>query len=156
MLMLGIARHAIDALVALASDKVPTKSRALLKERPLAQLQTAQAEALVGSARAYLIELTRETWASFAAGGEPSELHLTRLGLSAVYAADSAVQAVELMYKAGGGSAIYSSSVLDRCMRDVGRMAGGAHQRLKRRHRSRRRVSLLEDVEQRWERQTQK
>jgi hypothetical protein len=37
-----------------------------------------------------------------------------RLNLSAVYATENAVEAVELMYKAGGGSAVYSNSVLDR------------------------------------------
>jgi indole-3-acetate monooxygenase len=119
MLMLGIARHAVEALVALASDKVPAGSRALLKERPLAQLQVAHAEALVGSARAFLLQMTRDVWASFEAAGEPSELERTRLNLSAVYAADNAVEAVELMYKASGGSAVYSNSVLDRCIRDV-------------------------------------
>ena len=119
ILTLGIARQAIDALTELAAGKVPTGSRTPLKERPLAQIQVAQAEAGVLSARAFLLQAVRDTWASLEAGGEPTELERTRLSLANVYTAESAVQAVELMYKAAGGSAVYSSSALDRCMRDV-------------------------------------
>ena len=119
ILTLGLARQAIDALTELAARKVPTGSGATLKERPLAQIQVAQAEALVLSARAFLLQAVRGVWASLVAGGEPTERELARLSLANVHAAESAVQAVELMYKAAGGSAVYSRSALDRCMRDV-------------------------------------
>jgi hypothetical protein len=45
--VLGAAQHAIDALTELAVTKVPTGTRASLRERPLAQIQVAQAEGLL-------------------------------------------------------------------------------------------------------------
>lgn len=118
-LTLGIARHAIDALVALAATKVPTGQQTSLRERPLAQIQVAQAEALVRSARAFLLQAAGEAWDRLVAGSEPSAVELAQLRLANVHAAESAVRAVELMYQAAGTSAIPSSSALDRCLRDV-------------------------------------
>lgn len=118
-LTLGIARRAIDTLVELARGKVPMGARAPLKERPLVQIQVAQAEGLVLSARAFLVEAVRAAWASLVAGGEPTAGERARLSLANVHAGESAVRAVELMYQAAGSSAIYSDSPLDRCLRDV-------------------------------------
>ncbi len=36
-----------------------------------------------------------------------------------VHAAESSLKATELMHRAGGSSAVYNSSALDRCLRDV-------------------------------------
>jgi alkylation response protein AidB-like acyl-CoA dehydrogenase len=118
-LALGIARHAITTLVELAARKVPVASQAPLRDRPLAQIQVAQAEAVVLSARSFLREAVREAWASLVAGGDPTPTELTRLRLAGVHAGEAAVRAVELMFQAAGSSAVYSSSPLDRCLRDV-------------------------------------
>lgn len=56
---LGVARHALDVLLEIAVSKVPAGTRASLRERPLAQLQIAQAEGLVQAARAYLYQALR-------------------------------------------------------------------------------------------------
>lgn len=118
-LTLGIARRAVDALVELAAVKVPLGSQAPLKERPMTQVQVAQAEATVLSARAFLLQAVRDAWARLNAGGEPTAPELTRLRLASVHAGEAAVRAVELMYQAAGISAAFSSSPLDRCLRDV-------------------------------------
>ncbi len=117
---LGIARHAIDAFVELAAGKVPAgRSRALLRDRPLAQIQVAQADALVLAARAFLLDATRQAWRSTVEHGAPTDLELARVRLAIVHAAESSLQATELMHRAGGSSAVYTSSALDRCLRDV-------------------------------------
>jgi indole-3-acetate monooxygenase len=117
---LGIARHAIDAFMALAAGKVPAgRSRALLSDRPLAQLQLAQAEALVLAARAFLLDATHNAWTATLEQGAPTALELARVRLAIVHAGESSLKATELMHRAGGSSAVYSSSALDRCLRDV-------------------------------------
>ncbi len=117
---LGIARHSINAFIDLAAGKVPAgPSRSLLKDRPLAQLQVAQADALVLSARAFLLEATRQAWASTVERGAPTALETGRVRLAIVHAGESALKATEMMHRAGGATAIYSSSPLDRCLRDV-------------------------------------
>lgn len=116
---LGIARAAIDELRALAATKVPTAGRKRLGERGVVQVETAEAEALVEASRAFLFDAIEAAWQA-AAGGGPIPLGLrARLRLAATHAVASAAKAVDLMYGAGGGTAIYASSPLQRCFRDV-------------------------------------
>src|SRR5208282_1101204 len=66
--VLGTARHALDALNEIAQFKVPAAARSLLRERPIAQTQFAQAEGLLNAARAYLYNCNDEIWRKGEAG----------------------------------------------------------------------------------------
>ncbi|HLZ69931.1 MAG TPA: acyl-CoA dehydrogenase family protein [Dehalococcoidia bacterium] len=116
---LGIARAAIEALLALAQAKAPTGQTSLLCERAAVQAGVARAEALLRSADAFLRETVEETWAC-ALRGEPATLdQRAQLRLAATHAGITAAQAVDLMYNAGGASSIYEANPLERCFRDV-------------------------------------
>ena len=53
---LGIARAAIDALLAIADKRTPTGTTVLLRDRETVQADVARAEALLRSSRAFLVE----------------------------------------------------------------------------------------------------
>ncbi len=116
---LGVARAAVDALVQLAEVKVPTRSSALLKDRPLVQAQVAQAEAMVQSARDFMWRTTAEAWSAVCAGRPVDGRQRAILRLAMTQAVQASAQAVDLMWAAGGGSPIYTSSPLERCFRDI-------------------------------------
>jgi len=59
---LGVARRAIDELVALAGAKTPAGSRRRLAERAAVQAAVAEAEALVGAARALVLQTVAALW----------------------------------------------------------------------------------------------
>jgi alkylation response protein AidB-like acyl-CoA dehydrogenase len=116
---LGIARAAIDEFCSLAQNKKQQASIVPLAQQPAIQERIADAEALVRSGRAFLLETVCEVSAALAEGREvPARLqHLKNL--SAVNAARSAAEATQLMYDAAGTTSIYATSRLDRCFRDV-------------------------------------
>jgi len=116
---LGIARAAIDELVRLAASKVPTGGRRRLSERGVVQTELAQAEAALGSARAFLFAVCAEAWRAAEAEGELPIAARARLRLAATHATITAAKVVDLMYDAGGGTSIYAGSPLQRCFRDV-------------------------------------
>jgi len=116
---IGIARHALSAFVELASGKVPTGSGRTLAERSAAQKDLAQAEALLQSATALTREAIAESWSRAEAGERLDTANKARLRLAATNNAWSAAKAVDLVYHAAGGSAIYETSPLQRCFRDV-------------------------------------
>jgi alkylation response protein AidB-like acyl-CoA dehydrogenase len=116
---LGIARTAIDALVDLAGAKTPTGSRRILAERGVIQMQVAQAEAALQSSRAWLRATVEEAWEAARTTGTIAVAQRTALRLAATEATARATTAVDLMYDAGGGTAIYATSPLQRCFRDV-------------------------------------
>jgi len=116
---LGIARHAIEALKDLALAKTPAGQTSLLRERPAVQADLARAEACVRSARAFLHETVAEIWQSVAAGNPPTTEQRAWLRLAAVDGVQRAIEAVDLMYNAAAGIAIFESSPLERCFRDV-------------------------------------
>jgi alkylation response protein AidB-like acyl-CoA dehydrogenase len=118
---LGIARVAIDELVHLAGGKRATwlPSEGTLATRTTIQAKVAQAEALVGSGRAYVRETTRDLWETVSRREPPSLEQRAVYRLAIAQAMANAVQAVDLMYSLGGASAIYAASRLDRCLRDA-------------------------------------
>lgn len=116
---LGIARGAIDALVELASVKTPTGSGNILRERPTVQSDVARAEAMLGSARAFLFDSLRQACEALAAGGQVTMHQRAIVRLACAHAAISAAEAVDLMYNAGGATSIYQSCPLERFFRDV-------------------------------------
>ncbi|HLW72040.1 MAG TPA: acyl-CoA dehydrogenase family protein [Candidatus Binataceae bacterium] len=116
---LGIARRAIDELIALAVRKTPTWERDLLKDSVRVQTAVAEAEAALRSARAFLFETIDAAWDSVHMGRRaPLELHRD-LRLAAVNAAWQSRKAVDLAYDQGGGSSIFASHPLQRCLRDA-------------------------------------
>jgi alkylation response protein AidB-like acyl-CoA dehydrogenase len=114
-----MARGAIDALVELASVKTPTGSENILRERPSVQSDVGRAEALVGSARAFLFDSLREACEALEAGSKVTMRQRAMVRLASAHAAISAARAVDLMYNAGGATAIYQSCPLESFFRDV-------------------------------------
>jgi indole-3-acetate monooxygenase len=116
---LGIARAAIDAFIELAEGKTPIGGSAKLREKASAQADVGKAEALLRSARAFLVESLLGIWDTVAAGDMPSIPQRATARLAAAQAAAASAQAVDLIYNAAGGTAIYEYSPIERCFRDV-------------------------------------
>ena len=116
---LGVARAAIDDLVGLAKRKTPQYTQSALGERPVVQAQVAQAEALLGAGRAYLHEALREVWDSATQGRMINQRQKIKLQLASTYAVEAAAQAVDLVHRAAGATAIRNESPFERHFRDV-------------------------------------
>lgn len=116
---LGIAAGAIRDLVELAARKRPQMSRRVLAERTTVQTDVARATALLRSARAFLLEAIDAAWDAASAGGTVPLTQRADLRLAATNATRSAADAVDLMYEAAGGSAVFRRSPLQRRFRDV-------------------------------------
>jgi alkylation response protein AidB-like acyl-CoA dehydrogenase len=116
---LGIARHALEAFKELAGVKKPTYSQDLLRTNPVAQSQLGQAEGLLRAGRAFLFESLADSWGTASRGVPLSWEQRGLLWLSATQAATQALQAVDIVYRAGGASSVYVSTQLERCLRDI-------------------------------------
>jgi len=116
---LGIARHAIEVFKRLGSLKKPTFSQGLLREGAVAQSQLGEAEAFLRAGRAFLFESLRSAWEKAQRGEQLSWHDRGLLWLSATQAVTQALHAVDLVYRAGGAASVYTSTQLDRCLRDI-------------------------------------
>ena len=122
---LGIARGAIEDFIAMASNKPLTfkspsaNKTAMLRDESYVQCTIAQAEALVSSARGFVFEAFGDLWNTLAAGDPPSLRQRARGRLAMAHASASCLQAVELLYKANGGSSVYAGNLFDRRLRDM-------------------------------------
>ena len=101
---------------------------ALTKERPFspklseqvqAQAGLARAEALLRSARSYWYENVEMIWDIARCGGQPSLADRTAARLASLTVAENSLAAVDLVYRLAGSTAIFQSSPLERCFRDV-------------------------------------
>jgi indole-3-acetate monooxygenase len=102
-----------------AGAKVPRARTALLGEQTFVQEAVGRTEAALGAAQAYRAAVTRDIWDTVEAGEQPTLEQQARCRLAATYAVDSAMQAVDLMYRAGGTTSLERPHPLARCWRDV-------------------------------------
>jgi alkylation response protein AidB-like acyl-CoA dehydrogenase len=124
---LGIARHAIDTLIEQAGRK-PARAMLqgngrepakLLGEEVFVQESLARAETLLGSARAYLFDVVGDIWKTLEEGKALINAQQARFITMYAHVVGACVEAVQLVFKASGGTAVYQSGPLDRCLRDI-------------------------------------
>ena len=115
----GIARAGIDALTDLAGAKVPRGRSGLLRDQTQVQDALARAEALLGAAQTYRAAAVDDVWDTVARGRETTLEQRARCRLAATFAVDSARQAMDLMYRAGGTTSSQRSHQLAHCWRDL-------------------------------------
>ena len=115
----GLARAGIDALVELAGGKTPRGRTGLLCENPQVQDAVGRADAMLNAGRIYRSAMIAELWNTIAAGRETTREQRARCRLAAVYAADSARGAMDLMYRHGGSTSFERESRLAECWRDL-------------------------------------
>jgi indole-3-acetate monooxygenase len=116
---LGIARGALDDIVALAAEKTPLFASGPLAADGVFQHTMGSADAGLRAARAGVLAETAELWATAEAGGEFGDDLRARVRGASVWAAKTAAEVVDAAYTAGGGSSLYLTSPLQRRLRDV-------------------------------------
>ncbi|MGH7072606.1 MAG: acyl-CoA dehydrogenase family protein [Stellaceae bacterium] len=116
---LGIARDAIESFIRLAGEKKPSRMQSLLAQQDVVQNKVGEAEGLLRSGRAFLMETIGEMWALLSAG-RPVPFDLAAMNrLACATAVQNAIKATDLMFGAAGANSIYATSRLERCFRDV-------------------------------------
>jgi indole-3-acetate monooxygenase len=116
---LGVARRALDELVDLAQGKKPQYSSKTLAQSGFTQVELARAEGKLRAARAFLLDELGSAWGSALAGREVSVAARTGIRLAATHAASVCAEVADVAFTLAGGTAVYDSSPLGRCLRDA-------------------------------------
>jgi len=115
----GIARAGIDALVALAIEKMPRGRDFRLCDNPQVQDAVGRADAILNAGRVYRSAMIAEIWNTIASGAETTLEQRARCRLASTHAADSAREAMDLMYRLGGSTSFKRETRLAECWRDL-------------------------------------
>ena len=91
----------------------------MLRDDVYVQDAVGRAETLLTSARAHVFDVVGDLWASLVDGRQPTDRQLALFTTLYPHAVGVCAEAVQLIYKAAGGSAVYQKGPLDRCLRDI-------------------------------------
>jgi len=118
---LGIAHAMLDSFVDLAKAKVPHQQTDKLRDSAVVQSLTAQAEAKLRSARAYLLRTLEEIEAAVEAGKQHSLTLEQRMQirLASTFCLHQGKEVADSVYHAAGSGAIMESGVFERRFRDI-------------------------------------
>ncbi|MCU7816689.1 MAG: acyl-CoA dehydrogenase family protein [Candidatus Thiodiazotropha sp. (ex Rostrolucina anterorostrata)] len=123
---IGTAQAAMTALIEAAekpSRQVTLNGRFVpvrqLREESFVQDAVGRASAMIGAARAYLYSVVEDIWRTIQSGRDPSPIQAAQFQSMNVQVFGMCLKAVELVFKARGGSSVYSGSVLETCLRDL-------------------------------------
>jgi alkylation response protein AidB-like acyl-CoA dehydrogenase len=116
---LGVARRALDTIVALAGGKARGVTPTVLGDRPTFQRFVGAAEAKLRAARALAVEANASAWQTVREGGRLTPRQHAELRTVAVHATEAALDVVTGSFRYAGGGALYETSVLQACLRDL-------------------------------------
>jgi alkylation response protein AidB-like acyl-CoA dehydrogenase len=115
----GIARAGVNALIELALEKSPRGRSGMLCEYPQVQDDIGRADAILNSGRVYRSAMIAELWNTIASGHETTLEQRARCRLASTHAADSAREAMDLVYRHGGSTSFKRATRLAECWRDL-------------------------------------
>jgi alkylation response protein AidB-like acyl-CoA dehydrogenase len=116
---LGIAKRAMQEIIALATTKRRTISRVTIGERGAFHKELGVMASRLHGARLLTFETLGEVWTAACAG---ERLSLEKWGAcraAMTYVTDVAADVTAFAYRYGGGPALYLSHPLQRCFRDI-------------------------------------
>jgi indole-3-acetate monooxygenase len=116
---IGVARRALDEFAIVAGAKTPQFSSRTLANSAFAQTEFARAEAQWRAGRAYLREEVGSAWDTASSGGLVTVDARVAMRLAAAHAVASSVAVIDTAFTLAGGTAVYDTSVLGRCLRDA-------------------------------------
>ncbi len=124
---LGVGRRALDCVLEVGQ----TKTRGYvsvnpLAQRPVFQRMLSECDLRLRAARALNVEVLEKAWQVVSEGRTPEPSLQAELRSCATYATDVAVDVVTQAFRFGGGAALFESSALQLCLRDIN--AGAQHQ----------------------------
>lgn len=122
---LGVARRALDAIIALAATKSRGVKPAPLAGRATFQRFLGEAELRLRAARALALQLNDAAWTTVGVGDHLTARQHAELRSAAVLATEVALDITSRAFRYAGGGALYDASVLQRCLRDLS--AGAQH-----------------------------
>lgn len=115
---LGIGRRALDEFRELSPHKSRALDGAALRDDPVVQVDFATAEADVQAARALVLEAFGQGWVAVQTRENTLD-ERARMTMALVQAARLCTRAVDVVFHRAGGGALYDSSPLQRCFRDM-------------------------------------
>ena len=116
---LGLARRAIDEAIAVVTDKVVIPEGVAMREVPRVREAIADAQRQHRCAQAYASRSIDDAWTQLSSGAALSVDQRIDLILSRVEAFRMAQDVTTAMVRLVGTQAIYSTSILDRLLRDA-------------------------------------
>jgi alkylation response protein AidB-like acyl-CoA dehydrogenase len=122
---LGVARRALDAVNALAAGKSRGLKPTPLIGRGTFQRFIGEADLRLRAARALAVELNEAAFTTVGVGERLTARQHAELRSAAVLATEVALDVVTHAFRYAGGSAVYDTSVLQQCLRDLN--AGAQH-----------------------------
>lgn len=115
----GIARAALDFAMEVGSEHASITGAPKLADRAYYRTGIAEAEAELGSARAWFYELTHEIWEIVLRGDPVSDAHNARLRLAASHLAKTAAHVVSGIVELSGTAALYVDHPLQQLLADA-------------------------------------
>ncbi|MDP1962797.1 MAG: acyl-CoA dehydrogenase family protein [Reyranella sp.] len=114
----GIARAMLDALVDLATRKAP-RNLGRMADSPTVQADVARAEARLGAARAYLLDIAGTLYERASPEAPMDIPDRARVRLGCTHAIHTAIETADFVYKACGVDGIFPGSPFERRFRDM-------------------------------------
>ncbi|PKB71909.1 MAG: hypothetical protein BZY87_03105 [SAR202 cluster bacterium Io17-Chloro-G6] len=118
---LGVGRRALDEVTKLAKAKKRgyRGGEMLVADRGSFQRFLGESDLRLRAAKALCLETIEEAWQSASQGIIPPPPLQIRMRASGTYSTEEASDVVSQAFRFGGGTAMYSDHVLQKCLRDI-------------------------------------
>jgi 3-hydroxy-9,10-secoandrosta-1,3,5(10)-triene-9,17-dione monooxygenase len=122
---LGIAQGALELFISDTRSRVTTYTTTRMADYATTQVRLAEAAAAIDAAALVLTRNCDDVTLIAEAGGVPTVEDKTRVRRDGAYAARLCIHAVDLLFEAGGGEAVFDDRPIQRSFRDI--HAAGGH-----------------------------